>query len=63
MGLTIGGAWGTGEAAFVVAGRYLNRFPTGDVRPVEHVLFFCIGLLLLNALLAWRLGTHASKTA
>jgi len=56
MGLTIGGAWGMGEIAFIGAGRYLKGFAEGDPRPVERVLALCGALLLFNAALAWRLG-------
>jgi predicted MFS family arabinose efflux permease len=61
LGLTIGGAWGSGEVAFIFAGRYLDRFPAGDPRPVEQVLALCGALMIVNAALAWRLANRPTR--
>jgi len=70
MGLAIGGAWGMGEAAFIVAGEYIGRFPDGDPVPVARSLnsiwvlmgvIIVIGLVLSRA--ERRARTRATETA
>jgi hypothetical protein len=52
MGLAIGGAWGLGEVAFILGGRYVGCFPEGAVAPVATVLRTCWVMLGAGALLA-----------
>ncbi len=52
MGLIIGGTWGAGELMFVLGGRYVGRFPDGDVTPIHTILGLCWGLVGAAILLA-----------
>jgi predicted MFS family arabinose efflux permease len=52
MGLAIGGAWGLGEVAFILGGRYVDRFPAGASEPVLDVMALCWALLAATAVLA-----------
>ena len=52
LGLAIGGAWGMGEIAFIIGGRYLARFPDGAAEPVRTVMGACWFFLALTAVLA-----------
>jgi len=56
MGLSIGGAWGLGEVAFIIGGRYVGYFPAGAPEPVAAVLGGCWVLLGLTAVLALLVG-------
>jgi MFS transporter, FSR family, fosmidomycin resistance protein len=49
IGLAIGGAWGSGEVLFMVAGRFIDAHAAGAVEPVRTVL--SAGWLVLAALL------------
>jgi hypothetical protein len=64
MGLVIGGAWGLGETAFILTGRYVGSFPAGAATPVAHVLGCCGILLAITcgvALWAGRLEAARSR--
>ena len=58
MGLAIGGAWCTGEVAFILGGKYVALFPDDAVRPVAAVLNLCWVFLgaavVLSAIVARR---------
>lgn len=52
MGLAIGGAWGLGEVAFMLGGRYVGSYGPGQVEPVAHVLRVCWILVAATGMLA-----------
>jgi len=52
MGLSVGGAWGIGEIGFILAGRYVGRFVSGNPLPVQRVYWVCWFLLFSTTLLA-----------
>jgi len=54
IGLAIGGAWGLGEVAFILASRYVGRFPATAAAPVARVLSLCgVGLAMIALLSLW----------
>jgi len=52
MGMAIGGAWATGELAFILGGIYVGRFPEGSSEPIATVLYSCVGIAALTAAIA-----------
>ena len=52
MGLAIGGAWGSGEVAFILGGKYIGQYPEGLLAPVASVLNLCWVMLVATAMLA-----------
>lgn len=56
MGLAIGGAWGTGEILFMLAGVYVDAGPPKSAAPVRDVYQACWVLLGVTALLAVRVA-------
>jgi hypothetical protein len=57
----MGGAWGVGEIAFVLAGKYVGLFPGRDPEPVSAVLNVCWILLAAGTVLAAVIARHEAR--
>ncbi len=53
IGLSIGGAWGTGELAFIMAGKYIGGFLPTETAPVMTVFKLCWIPIACSILLAF----------
>lgn len=62
MGLTIGGAWGIGEAVFILGGKYISFFQRHELEPV-HDIFSIIWFLLFGTLCCLFLIDRGLKKA
>jgi len=63
IGLSIGGAWGTGELVFVLAGKYIGGFPPTEATPVMTVFKLCWVLIACSILLAFVIDRREQTLA
>ena len=64
IGLALGGAWGSGEIAFMCAGKYIGQFPEGAIAPVASMLNLCwlaVTVAIVSALLIARINEKAQS--
>ncbi len=63
IGLSIGGAWGTGELVFIMAGKYIGGFPPTEATPVMTVFKLCWVLVVCSILLAFVIDRKEQSLA
>ncbi|MBN1256690.1 MAG: MFS transporter [Planctomycetes bacterium] len=51
-GLIIGGSWGLGSLMLIVAGKWVDTYPKGEVYPVKACIAFSMVLMLFTFILA-----------